>query len=69
MHNRLWISQYKAFKQQVYSANGNDQLEESEVETMWAVFRGGNGKKIGHQLIQYLNDRYQYQNSRWLPAL
>jgi|SaaInlV_100m_DNA_3_1039692.scaffolds.fasta_scaffold01355_7 pimeloyl-ACP methyl ester carboxylesterase len=63
------ISQYKAFKQQVYSANGSDRLDETEVETMWTAFRSGNGKKIGHFLINYLNDRYTYQNIRWLPAL
>lgn len=63
------ISQYRTFKQQVYSANGSDQMEEIEVKSMWTAFRSGNGNKIGHRLIQYINDRYRYQNTRWLPAL
>ena len=63
------LSSYKAFKQQVNSANGNKSLVESEIEIMWSAFRSGNGKIIGHRLIQYINDRYRYQNSRWLPAL
>jgi len=63
------LSRYNLFKQQVYSANGSQQLDESEIETMWTAFRSGNGKKIGNRLIQYINDRYRYQNSRWLPAL
>ncbi|MEA1882041.1 MAG: alpha/beta hydrolase [Candidatus Marinimicrobia bacterium] len=63
------LSRYKVFKQQVFSANGSEQLDESEVETMWTAFRSGNGNKIGHRLIEYINDRYRYQNSRWLPAL
>lgn len=63
------ISQFRTFKQQVFSANGNDHLDEAEVEIMWTAFRSGNGKKIGHQLIQYINERLRYQNNRWLPAL
>ena len=63
------LSRYKVFKQQVYSANGSMRLEESKIETMWTAFRSGNGKRIGHLLIQYINDRYKYQNSSWLPAL
>ncbi|MBC8346904.1 MAG: alpha/beta hydrolase [Candidatus Marinimicrobia bacterium] len=63
------LSRYKVFKQQVFSANGNKSLAESDIEIMWLAFRSGNGNKIGHKLIQYINDRYRYQNSRWLPAL
>jgi len=63
------LSKYKVFKQQVYSANGSLQLNESEIKIMWSAFRSGNGKIIGHRLIQYINDRHRYQNSRWLPAL
>jgi pimeloyl-ACP methyl ester carboxylesterase len=44
-------------------------LNESEIKIMWSAFRSGNGKIIGHGLIQYINDRHRYQNSRWLPAL
>ncbi|MBN4081181.1 alpha/beta hydrolase [Caldithrix abyssi] len=63
------LSRYGVFKQQVYSANGSQELDESEIAEMWTAFRSGNGKRIGHLLIQYIYDRYQYQNSRWLPAL
>jgi pimeloyl-ACP methyl ester carboxylesterase len=62
------IARYPVFAQQVRSASGGA-LPEREIELMWAAAQYGEGSRVQHRLIRYLDERHRYQDSRWLPAL
>ncbi|MGB0917805.1 MAG: alpha/beta fold hydrolase [Flavobacteriales bacterium] len=60
---------YGLFKHQIISANGNSNLAEAEIETLWEASRLQNGHKKAYLTIKYINDRKRFEKSRWLPAL
>ncbi len=57
------------FKHQVKSAHGNDKLSEAAIESLWAGNQLQDGHRKNHLTIKYLNDRKQFEKTRWLPAL
>lgn len=60
---------YNLFKQQVKSAHGNKNLTDKEIQLLWELNKLQNGHKQSYQTIKYLNDRKQFEKTRWLPAL
>ena len=63
------VNNYSLFKQQVISANGNKNLNEKEIQILWEASTLKDGNKKVYQTIKYLNDRKQFEKTRWLPAL
>lgn len=57
------------FKQQIKSAHGNGNLSDKEIQMLWEVNTLQDGHKKTYLTIKYLNDRKQFEKSRWLPAL
>lgn len=56
------------FCNQVARANGAP-LDIEDVDKMWQLNTLQNGHRISWKLIRYLNERYRFQNPRWLYAL
>ena len=63
------ITTYKLFKQQVRSAHGNNNLAPDEIQSLWELNCLQDGHKKAYLTIKYLNDRKQFEKTRWLPAL
>lgn len=63
------FNNYTLFKQQVISANGNQNLKEKEIQILWEAASLQEGNKKVYLTIKYLNDRKQFEKTRWLPAL
>jgi pimeloyl-ACP methyl ester carboxylesterase len=60
---------YRAFRQQVRSAHGNDGLPEDDIEALWHHIRLQDGHRKNHLIIRYLDDRKRFEQTRWLPSL
>jgi len=60
---------FKLFNHQVRSAHGNNNLSSEEIRTMWKANTLQVGHKKAYLTIKYLNDRKQFEKTRWLPAL
>ncbi len=63
------INNFPLFKHQIRSAHGNKNLTETAIKTLWEANLLKDGHQIIHLTIQYLNDRKQFEKTRWLPAL
>lgn len=60
---------YRAFRQQVRSAHGNDRLPDGDIEDLWHNIRRQDGHRKNHLIIRYLDDRRRFEKTRWLPSL
>ncbi len=63
------IVSFGIFRQQVKSAHGNDNLNEDEIQMLWAFNQLQEGHRKTYLTIRYLNDRKRFEKTRWLPAL
>ena len=63
------LTTFKLFNHQVRSAHGNKNLSAEEIETLWECNTLQDGHKKAYLTIKYLNDRKQFEKTRWLPAL
>lgn len=63
------IFSYNLFEQQVKSAHGNNNLSKEDLELLWENILFNDGRTKTYLTIKYLNDRKQFENTRWLPAL
>jgi pimeloyl-ACP methyl ester carboxylesterase len=63
------LTTFKLFNHQVRSAHGNSNLSEAAVNTLWEANTLQNGHQKAYLTIKYLNDRKQFEKTRWLPAL
>lgn len=63
------LTTFKLFNQQIRSAHGNSNLSEAEIKTLWEANTLQNGHQKAYLTIKYLNDRKQFEKTRWLPAL
>lgn len=63
------IITFGIFKHQVQSAHGNKNLSKAEIQTLWQSNLLQEGHRKTYLTIQYLNDRKQFEKTRWLPAL
>jgi pimeloyl-ACP methyl ester carboxylesterase len=59
----------RIFSQQIKSANGNDSLNEESISELWELNMLQNGHQKSYLTIKYLNDRKQFEKTRWLTAL
>ena len=57
------------FNHQVRSAHGNKNLSAEDIQSLWASNLLQDGHKKTYLTIRYLNDRKQFEKTRWLPAL
>lgn len=57
------------FNHQVQSAHGNKNLSKEEIQTLWESNLLQEGHQKTYLTIKYLNDRKQFEKTRWLPAL
>ena len=57
------------FNHQVRSAHGNEKLLAEAVERLWELNTLKEGHKKAYLTIKYLNDRKQFEKTRWSPAL
>ena len=57
------------FHQQIRSAHGNNNLPDEEIKTLWEANTLQDGHRKTYLTIKYLNDRKQFEKTRWLPAL
>ncbi|MGF1461802.1 MAG: alpha/beta hydrolase, partial [Maricaulaceae bacterium] len=62
-----WI-RYPMFAQQVQRAHGATGLSQADLRDLWALNQMNQGSRISHKVIQYLKERYRFQNTRWLPG-
>jgi pimeloyl-ACP methyl ester carboxylesterase len=60
---------FKLFSQQIKSAQGNDTLSEDAISELWEANKLQEGHQKSYLTIKYLNDRKQFEKTRWLPAL
>jgi len=60
---------YTLFSQQVKSAQGNGTLSEEDINDLWEANRLKDGHLKTYLTIKYLNDRKQFEKTRWIPAL
>jgi len=63
------LTNFKLFNHQVSSAHGNNNLDDEEIKAMWEANTLQEGHKKAYLTIKYLNDRKQFEKTRWLPAL
>ena len=63
------ISHFRLFNHQVKSAHGNKNLKDQEIQNLWAAATLQDGHRIFYLTIKYLNDRKQFEKTRWLPSL
>ncbi len=63
------ISQFRLFNHQIKSAHGNKNLSDQEIKNLWAATILQDGHRKFYLTIKYLNDRKQFEKTRWLPAL
>ncbi len=63
------IVNYAIFQHQIKSAHGNDNLSEEAIKMLWEGNQLQDGHRKVYLTIKYLNDRKQFEKSRWLPAL
>lgn len=63
------ITTFGIFNHQIRSAHGNKNLSDKEVQTLWEAFTLQDGHRKAYLTIRYLNDRKQFEKTRWLPAL
>ena len=60
---------YSLFRHQIISAHGNSNLPEEEIEALWEANKLQDGHIKAYLTIKYINDRKQFEKTRWLPAL
>ena len=60
---------YKLFSHQIRSAQGNDNLSEEAINELWEANKLQEGHLKTYLTIKYLNDRKQFEKTRWIPAL
>ena len=63
------LSTYAIFNHQIKSAHGNNNLSKNDIDFLWKNLSLNNGRKKTYLTIKYLNDRKQFEKTRWLPAL
>jgi len=63
------VTTFGLFNHQVRSAHGNKNLSSEAVERLWEANQLQDGQKKAYLTIKYLNDRKQFEKTRWLPAL
>lgn len=63
------VLSFKLFNQQVRSAQGNNNLNAEEIQTLWDSNILKDGHKKTYLTIKYLADRKKFEKTRWLPAL
>ena len=63
------LTNFKIFNHQVRSAHGNNNLSVEAVEMLWELNQLQDGHRKAYLTIKYLNDRKQFEKTRWLPAL
>lgn len=63
------LTTYKVFEQQVRSAQGNNNLSSSDIQSLWDFNTLQEGRQKTYLTIKYLNDRKRFEKTRWLPAL
>lgn len=63
------VSNFKLFEHQVKSAHGNKNLSANAIQTLWEANTLQDGHRKMYLTINYLNDRKQFEKTRWLPAL
>ncbi|MGB5323939.1 MAG: alpha/beta hydrolase, partial [Pseudomonadales bacterium] len=68
------LSRQSIFAQQVRSGHGISEgeqgaLSDDDIDCLWQANCLQDGHRKNHLIIRYLNDRKQYENTRWLPAL
>ncbi|KNC80548.1 hypothetical protein SARC_07095 [Sphaeroforma arctica JP610] len=54
---------------QIRSAHGNATLSQEEIDVMWEANLLQEGNMKTYLTIKYINDRKQFETTRWLPAL
>lgn len=63
------VVSYPLFSRQVKGAHGNSNLSNEEIQNLWQANLLQDGQKKSYLTIKYLNDRKQFEKTRWLPAL
>jgi len=63
------VASFPIFKHQVKSAHGNNKLSPTTIQQLWDSNCLQNGHRKAHLGIRYINDRKQFEKTRWLPAL
>ena len=63
------LTTFSIFDHQVRSAHGNDKLTKEDIQLLWEVNTFKEGNRKAYLTIKYLNDRKQFEKTRWLPAL
>lgn len=63
------LTTFSLFNHQVRSAHGNNNLSAAAIQTLWEGNLLQDGQKKSYLTIKYLNDRQQFEKTRWLPAL
>lgn len=63
------IITFTLFNHQIRSAHGNNNLSAEEIQTLWEANILQDGHRKTYLTIKYINDRKQFEKTRWLPAL
>jgi pimeloyl-ACP methyl ester carboxylesterase len=63
------FNNFHLFKNQVLSAHGNKNLSDKEIQILFEAAALQEGHQKFYLTIKYLNDRKQFEKTRWLPAL
>lgn len=63
------VASFPIFKHQVRSAHGNNNLSPTAIQQLWDANCLQNGHRKAHLTIRYINDRKQFEKTRWIPAL
>ena len=63
------VISFGIFNQQIRSAHGNNNLPDKEIQILWEANTLQDGHRKTYLTIKYLNDRKQFEKTRWLPAL
>lgn len=60
---------YNIFKSQILSANGNKNLTNENIESMFSQFFDDKPKAVIWKVVQYYKERSRFEHVRWLPIL
>lgn len=60
---------YKIFGSQISSANGNNNLTNENIQSMFSQFFDNKPKAVIWKVVQYYKERHRFEHVRWLPIL
>jgi len=63
------VISYPLFSKQVKGAHGNSNLTNEAIQALWTANTYQDGTRKSYLTIKYLNDRKQFEQTRWMPAL